>query len=94
MRLEPRHERGFVNGQRLVAVKMAAGRLRRGAAGVKDVRPLFRRQAGEFEFLEADGGHGRDVAPVGDGFRRGLARLAKAVVGAVVGELEAEEGNS
>src|ERR1700722_1594728 len=71
---------------------MAAGCLRRGAAGMKNARPLFRREAGEFQLLEPGGGHRGNIAPVKDGLRSSSSRFAEPAVRLVMGELQGEQG--
>lgn len=94
MRLKPGQKRCLVKRQRFGVMKMAAGGLAGGATGIKDSGALFRRQAGEFQVLEPDSGHGGNFGPVPDGFRISLARPAKLAIWRIVGELEAEKSQS
>ena len=61
---EPRTQGFLINRQRLGIVKMAAGPLPRGAAGMEDMRPFRGRQAGDIIFLERGGGQRRNFPPV------------------------------
>jgi hypothetical protein len=70
---------------------MAAGLLFRRAAGMENRGAFARRQTGQFQFLERDGGHGGNLRPMLDDSRGETARLADFPVGGVTLELQREE---
>ena len=72
---EPRPQRLLINRQRLGIMKMAAGPVPRGAAGMEDMRPFRRRQAGHLILLERRRGQRRNFPPVRN--RRDLSFPAK-----------------
>jgi hypothetical protein len=72
-------------------MKMPAGFLLGGAAGVKDAESLCGRQAGEFKFLECSGWRGGDLRPIRNRQRRGAARFADFAIGWIRGELKSEQ---
>src|SRR5262245_43773696 len=94
VRLEPPKQRGFVEGQGVHAVEMAARFLPRRAGGMKYRRPLLRCQAGQFQFLEDRRRHKRDAAPGRHGLWRHFACPAKRAIGYVLSKLQMEQSES
>src|SRR5664280_2265590 len=72
-------------------MEVAAGFLLRRAAGMKDGGALVRREAGEFQFLERAGWHGRNLRPAFYNCRRQLAGRTDFAVGGIIFELECEQ---
>jgi hypothetical protein len=70
---------------------MAAGLLFRRAAGMENRRAFFRRQTGQFQFLERGGGHGGNLRPMFDNLGCEPAGFADFPVGGVLLELQREE---
>src|ERR1035441_10912153 len=64
---EPGTQRLLIKRQRLGIVKMAAGPVPRGAAGMEDVGSFRGRQAGDLIFLERRRGQRRNLPPVLNG---------------------------
>ena len=72
-------------------MKMAARFLLRRAAGMKDGGAVFRRETGQFQFLERGGRHAGNLRPMFDGLRSQLTRLADFSIRGVVFELKREK---
>ena len=70
---------------------MAAGLLLRRAAGMKNRGAFFRRKAGQLEFLECNGWHGRNLRPLLHRLRGKLAGQTNFVIGGVIFELKREK---
>src|SRR6185437_2482862 len=70
---------------------MPARLLRGRSAGMKNVGAFFRRQAGNFEFLESGRRHRGNPGPMRNGMRENSARFAKLSVGGIVLELQREQ---
>ena len=70
---------------------MPAGLLLRCAAGMKNGGPFHRWNARQFQFLERDRRHGRNLGPMRDGLRRQFPGLTNFAIGGITSELQREK---
>src|SRR5688572_7100243 len=89
--LKPFKEGKFINFERLAVVEMPAGPLLGCAAGMEDIGPVCRRQAGQIQFFKRRRGYRRNLAPVPHGIGIDMSSLAKLSISPIMPKLQSEQ---